>query len=194
MCCLFGVLDYQRRLSNKTLAMVTSALAVECEARGTDATGIAYLHNDKLSVYKRPVPARRLRIRLPGDTHIVMGHTRMTTQGSEKHNRNNHPFIGHIGAVPVALAHNGIIRNDKQLRHSEKLPYTNIETDSYIAVQLIEQQKILNFASLRYMAEQVEGSFAFTILDRQGNLYFINPERFLKCSGHLRFERVKRKP
>jgi predicted glutamine amidotransferase len=27
----------------------------------------------------------------------VMGHTRMTTQGDEKHNYNNHPFPGFAG-------------------------------------------------------------------------------------------------
>ena len=34
-----------------------------------------------------------------------------------------------------------------------------MQTDSYIAVQLLEQKKSLDFDSLRYMAEQVEGSF-----------------------------------
>ena len=33
-----------------------------------------------------------MRFKLPDDVLCVMGHTRMTTQGDEKHNYNNHPF------------------------------------------------------------------------------------------------------
>lgn len=33
--------------------------------------------------------------------------------------------------------------------------------------------KRLDFASLRYMAEQLEGSFTITVLDERDNLYFI---------------------
>lgn len=42
-----------------------------------------------------------------------------------------------------------------------ELPRTKIRTDSYIAVQLIEQKKAFNFERLCYIAEQIEGSFAF---------------------------------
>lgn len=58
-------------------------------------------------------------------------------------------------------------------RQGLRLPRTSIETDSYIAVQLIEHKKALNPDSLRYMAEQVEGSFTFTVLDGRDNLYFV---------------------
>ena len=63
--------------------------------------------------------------------------------------------------------------NDNQLRRTLKLPKTKIETDTYIAVQILEQRGALNFDSLRYMAEQVEGSFTFTVLDRSNNLYIV---------------------
>ena len=102
-----------------------------------------------------------------------MGHTRMTTQGSERRNRNNHPFLGSAGNQNFALAHNGVLYNDTSLRKSLKLPKTKIQTDSYIAVQLIEQKKALDMESLKYMAETVEGSFSFTVLDDKNQLYFI---------------------
>ena len=38
---------------------------------------------------------------------------------------------------------------DKELRQERNLPDTNIETDSYIAVQLLEQQGKLNFSTIR---------------------------------------------
>lgn len=36
-----------------------------------------------------------------------------------------------------------------------------------------EKKKALHFDSLRYMAERVEGSFTFTVLDREDDLYIV---------------------
>ena len=99
MCCLFGLYDYGKSLSAKQKSRIISALAVAAEARGTDAAGIAYLSGSHLSIYKRPQPAHRLRFRIPAAANVVMGHTRMTTQGSEHRNYNNHPFYGQIGSM-----------------------------------------------------------------------------------------------
>lgn len=107
MCCLFGIYDYGHSLTAAQKKRLVSALAVASEDRGTDATGIAYNHNGHLTVYKRPYPAHLMRFKLPDDALCVMGHTRMTTQGDEKHNYNNHPFEGTAG-IPFALAHNGV--------------------------------------------------------------------------------------
>lgn len=113
-----------------------------------------------------------------------MGHTRMTTQGSEEKNYNNHPFLGQAGGRQFALAHNGVLHNDLMLRRSLKLPHTKIETDSYVAVQLIERKKALDFASLKYMAEQIEGSFTFTLLDERNNWYLVKGDNPL-CLYHF---------
>ena len=83
-----------------------------------------------------------------------------------------------------ALAHNGVLYNDMTLRKGLHLPKTKIQTDSYIAVQLIEQKKALNFDSLKYMAEEVEGSFTFTVLDRRDRLYIVKGDNPL-CLLHL---------
>ena len=173
MCCLFGLMDCRGYFGAKKKSHILSVLAAECEERGTDATGIAYCTNGHLSIYKRPAAAHKLRFRIPGDSHVIMGHTRMATQGNAVRNRNNHPFSGNVKGGKFALAHNGILYNDRLLRRSNGLPKTKIETDSYIAVQLIEQKKALDFSSLKYMAEQVEGTFAFTVLDEKENLYFV---------------------
>ena len=102
-----------------------------------------------------------------------MGHTRMTTQGDGKFNYNNHPFGGIAGNTSFAFAHNGVLWNDKQLRKDKLIPDTHIETDSYAACQLIESQQKLDFESLKYMAETVEGNFTFTVLDEHNSLYII---------------------
>lgn len=173
MCSLFGWLDYQGIIPHKVLRKLTQALANAAEERGTDAAGISYINEGKVVIYKRPKPAHKLHFTPPEGARAVMGHTRMTTQGNEKYNYNNHPFPGVAGDTSFAFAHNGVLWNDKALRKDKLIPDTYIETDSYAACQLIEQQNKLDFDSLKYMAETVEGNFTFTILDDSNSLYII---------------------
>ena len=173
MCCLFGFVDYTGALSVNQKNRLIRKLSIAAEARGTDATGIAYNSSRGLQIYKRPLAAHRLHLKIPAEAHVVMGHTRMTTQGSAKKNFNNHPFFGRVKGKAFALAHNGVLWNDLEQRHAKHLPRTKVQTDSFIAVQLIEQQKSLDFSSLRYTAEAVEGSFSFTVLSERDDLYLI---------------------
>ena len=173
MCCLFGMIDLNNRFSGKQKAKMVHILSTASEVRGTDATGIAYNSGGKLHIYKRPAPAHSLHFHIPDGVSVIMGHTRMATQGDARRNYNNHPFQARAGNQPFALAHNGVLYNDTLLRKTEKLPHTNIETDSFVAVQLLQQQGALTFDSLKHMAEQVEGSFSFTVLNSSDDLYFI---------------------
>ena len=77
-----------------------------------------------------------------------------------------------------------MLYNDKHLRSSLGLPRTKIETDSYIGVQIIEQKRTLDLASLQSMAEQVEGSFCFTVLDQENSLYIVKGDNPL-CLYHF---------
>lgn len=172
MCALFGWLDYKHIVPYKVLKKLTQALANSAEERGTDAAGISYIRDGRVTIYKRPKPAHKIRFNAPEGTTAIMGHTRLTTQGNQKFNYNNHPFYGKADKS-FAFAHNGVLYNDVELRKEKNLPDTHIETDSYIAVQLIEQQKKLDFNSLKNMAEMVRGNFTFTILDENNSLYII---------------------
>ena len=183
MCCLFGFVDYAGSLSVKQKNHLIRELSIAAEARGTDATGISYNTSRGLQIYKRPLAAHRLHLRIPAEARAVMGHTRMTTQGSAKKNYNNHPFFGCVKGKYFALAHNGVLWNDRGLRHTKHLPKAKIQTDSYVAVQLLEQNRALDLNSLKEMAEQVEGSFAFTVMDVQNNLYFVKGDNPL-CIYH----------
>ena len=53
---------FKECLSTYTKNKILNTLARECQVRGTDATGIAYNFNDRLRIYKRPLPARRMKI------------------------------------------------------------------------------------------------------------------------------------
>ena len=173
MCAVFGLIDYGKCFSAKQRERILKVLSKECEERGTDATGFAFNKAEHMTIYKRPLAAHRLRLRLPAEANIILGHTRMATQGSKELNFNNHPFVGTVGDMPFALAHNGVIYNDHILRLDKKLPNTPIGTDSYIAVQLLEQHEALTPEAVADMSEQIEGSFVFTILDRCNNSYFV---------------------
>ena len=173
MCCLFGLIDTQLRFTGKQKSKLLHALASASEVRGTDATGVAYDFGGNLHIYKRPIPGHKLNFYIRNESRFAMGHTRMTTQGNASRNRNNHPFRGILQSGSFALAHNGVLYNDMTLRERLHLPKTRIETDSYIAVQLIEQKGVLNFDSFRYMAEQLRGSFTITVLDSAGSLYIV---------------------
>ena len=172
MCALFGWLDYKGIIPKKLLKKLTQALANAAEERGTDAAGISYIKDGKVTIYKRPRAAHLIRFNAPEDTKAIMGHTRMATQGDKKHNYNNHPFLGKADKE-FAFGHNGVLWNDRVLRKDKLIPDTHIETDSYAACQLIETQNKLDFDSLKYMAETVEGNFTFTILDDENSLYIV---------------------
>ncbi len=171
MCSLFGLIDYGDCLTAKQKEKIIKVLSVECEVRGTDATGVAYVESGEVKIYKQPLPARKLKIKFKSNPKVIMGHTRMTTQGDERFNQNNHPFYSK--KLKFALAHNGVIYNDDVLRKSENLPKTNIETDTYIAVQLLEKETALNFDSFKNMAEKVKGSFCFTVLNNENEVFFV---------------------
>lgn len=177
MCGLFGVLSYGKTVP-ASLERLVEELGYASTARGTDATGIAYNKIDKegkveLVIEKEPVSAFKFKFRIPSGVRAVMGHTRRTTKGNEKFNYNNHPFRGKIGDTKFAFAHNGVLDNDYDLKRELNLPKTKIETDSYVAVQVLETQPKFNIDAIKYMAEKVEGMFTFTILDDEDNLWVV---------------------
>lgn len=173
MCAIFGVLDYKGELSAVQRLRFVKAIGTAAEIRGTDATGIAFFQRDKLCIQKAAKPAHKMTYRIPAEAQYIMGHTRMATQGDASKNQNNHPFPGKVSGKGFALAHNGVLHNDYKLQRENHFPKTDIETDSYVAVQLIERQGELSPDSLKQIAEVLEGSFTFTILDQDNNLYFV---------------------
>ncbi len=171
MCGLFGITGYGSGI--RDLNDLVKELAVSSAERGMDATGIAYNSGGSLHIYKRAKSAEHIKFDIPKGASCVLGHTRHATQGDKHKGANNHPFYGKVGGNHFALAHNGILYNDTTLRKNLNLPKSKIETDSYIAVQLMESQKVLNADSLKYMAEKVQGSFSFSVLDKDDNIYLV---------------------
>ena len=173
MCAVYGFLDYGKKINHKMLMKILRELSIAAEVRGIDATGISYVRNGEIVTFKKAVPAHKMKLFLPVGTTAVIGHNRLTTQGSEKKNYNNHPFEGRTDKHNFALAHNGILYNDKEIKRENNLPKTPIETDSYVAVQLLEQQNCVNSMMLQSVAETVWGSFVFTVLRDDNTLFLV---------------------
>lgn len=162
MCSIFGT-----NIKNKEKLKV---LAVTGEVRGTDATGIVSFQDDKFQVLKSNVKASELDFDKIDEGNFYLGHTRKTTQGNEKDNHNNHPFVSKDKTL--ILAHNGIINNDKELWTYK----TDIETDSYAVMQQLEKEKgenSLNIDIVKTVCEKLRGSFTLTIYDKSINKLYL---------------------
>ena len=188
MCGLYGFSNYKGSISKQKLDLLLNCLASESQVRGTQATGIAYNNKKhKLVIQKDSKAADDMNFKIPKDIRSVIGHTRHATQGFQG-NIDNHPFKGVLrNGKHFSLAHNGVLTNDKSLRVQKHLPKTKIETDSYIAVQLLEQHKIIDHKALKEMAEAVDGSFSFTVIDHNDNLYFVKGDNPLSI---IHFEKL----
>ena len=197
MCCVW-ILGLQGKISNAVLKKLVHYLSVAAEVRGTDATGNC-LRPERQHGHLRKSPSRLTRSSssFPGTRERSSGTPGSRHKGSEKRNCNNHPFEGHCGKEAFALAHNGVLYNDKELRREQHLPPTPIETDSYIAVQLLEQEQNLDVENIKRMAELVEGSFVFTILRNDNTLFLVkgnNPLTLYQfsCTGIIRLRQHKK--
>lgn len=94
----------------------------DAESRGREASGVVWMTPQTVTILKAPAPATRL-MRQPVYRHhweaatkspalqAVMGHSRLTTHGSELHNENNQPVHAH----GYTLIHNGIVTNFESL-------------------------------------------------------------------------------
>ena len=171
MCALYGFINYGKILSKKELKKLVRNLSIASELRGTDASGVAYVRNGKIVIYKKPQPSHEVNFYFPSDITILTGHTRMATHGDARNNYNNHPFVGHTAEGDFALCHNGVLFNYEQVQKQEQLLKTKIKTDSYTAVQLIEKYGKADFETIGKMSELVNGSFVFTILTNEEKLY-----------------------
>jgi glucosamine 6-phosphate synthetase-like amidotransferase/phosphosugar isomerase protein len=185
---LFGVLNYSGK-EYKEVNNLVNCLAQEATIRGMDSTGIAYNKDGKLRIYKKPLSAYEMEFKGLENCVCITGHTRHATQGSEKKNYNNHPFIGYCDNVKFALSHNGVLWNDRSLRTTYGIEPNKIETDSYIAVQLLEHFGTLIPENVAKMSEAVRGSFSFTMTDTRDTLWLVKGDSPLSII-HLPFRKM----
>lgn len=162
MCAIFGLLDPRENFSRKEKQRIIQTLGWEAQIRGTDATGLAWVEKSRIGIRKAPWAARRFAFRFPGEVKILMGHTRMTI-----------PSLGKLEPPPSPWPTTAYSTMTMPLRRIHRLPGSWVQTDSYVAVQLLEEAGEISHASLAAMAEELEGSFTFTLLTDQNSLFFL---------------------
>ncbi len=140
------------------------------EYRGYDSAGISYFRDDTshISIRKTAGKVSDLRAVCDDDneSHCGIGHTRWATHGGVS-TTNAHPH--RVGRV--ALIHNGIIENYKELTEKYQLQSRlKSETDTEVAAALINlKYDELNDPkkALKAAVAEMEGSFAFCALFRE---------------------------
>ena len=145
------------------------------EYRGYDSVGIATINDGKIILKKGVGKVADVNKRLdlgslPGDTGV--GHTRWATHGSVT-NTNAHPHYGCTDSI--AIVHNGIIENHKELRE-ELIGIGHIfksDTDSEVIAHLLEKyyvdQKIIKKAVID-TCKRLEGAYAFVAVFEDGTI------------------------
>ncbi|MDR3233749.1 MAG: hypothetical protein LBT46_08835 [Planctomycetaceae bacterium] len=172
MCGIFGYINYGDFLSNSQAAEIYSAFAEVCIVRGNHAAGIACFAAGKLYIKKDRTDLVQANFSYPHNTKILNAHCRMSIQNNYFCNENNHPFCGQtLNGTQYAAEHNGILMNLRELRQQFQLPLTDISTDSYFIVQLLNTKQSLSRRTLKEVCEVLQGSFVFTVLDDNGIFY-----------------------
>lgn len=132
MCGIFGVICAKSGPADHELVRrLTHSLLLQSETRGSEAAGIAAHDGQQITVLKQGGRASELVAnpkltalldgafaRHTGQAIVVMGHSRLATNGAQSNVDNNQPVI----AGGIVALHNGIVVNDRALaaRHASR--------------------------------------------------------------------------
>ena len=133
------------------------------EYRGYDSAGVATLEGDHLERRRAEGKLKNLEKRLQAEPlagHTGIGHTRWATHGKPTEN-NAHPHA----TDRVAVVHNGIIENFRDLREEleKNGAVFKTETDTEIVLHLVDnllQQGIKPVEAVKASLSQLRGAFA----------------------------------
>lgn len=163
MCGIMGYYSFGNKTPDKK--HITEMFDL-LETRGRDASGYCFVESGELVVNKAPIKSSELiqttqwkQLKLP---KIMLLHTRMKTQGDPKNNSNNHPIYSKSG---LAIVHNGMIYNDKEIFGKNK---RDGEVDSEAILEVLSSNK--KGDKIKRVFDRLRGSFAFAAIDKN------NPE------------------
>jgi glucosamine--fructose-6-phosphate aminotransferase (isomerizing) len=133
------------------------------EYRGYDSAGVATLEGDHLERRRAEGKLKNLESRLRAEPlagHTGIGHTRWATHGKPTEN-NAHPHT----TDRVAVVHNGIIENFRELREGLEKNGTSFktETDTEIVLHLVDgflQRGLKPVEAVKATLAQLRGAFA----------------------------------
>jgi glutamine---fructose-6-phosphate transaminase (isomerizing) len=159
-----GIIGY---IGNKPAQPILLSGLARMEYRGYDSAGVATLHNHKIHLERAKGKVSVLKQRVeesPQTDTVGIGHTRWATHG-EPSVRNAHP---HVAGV-IAVAHNGIIENYKELKEEleAKGSVFASATDTEVLAQLINYyyQESKDFVkSVQQALHRVRGTFGLAVV------------------------------
>ena len=133
------------------------------EYRGYDSAGVATLEGDHLDRRRAEGKLKNLEARLRAEPlagHTGIGHTRWATHGKPNEN-NAHPHA----TARVAVVHNGIIENFRELREElqKKGAVFKTETDTEIVLHLVDSylaKGMQPIEAVKASLSQLRGAFA----------------------------------
>jgi glucosamine--fructose-6-phosphate aminotransferase (isomerizing) len=133
------------------------------EYRGYDSAGVATLEGERIERRRAEGKLKNLEARLqakPLAGHTGLGHTRWATHGKPTEN-NAHPHA----TERVAVVHNGIIENFRELREAlqKKGTVFKTETDTEIVLHLVDdylRQGLKPVDAVKASLSQLRGAFA----------------------------------
>lgn len=187
MCAIFGlgILNGSKFVNNVRFGTILEKMFLSLEHRGRRASGIAFISPKKIRVLKKDIRPKlfvnsdsyQQAVRAYGDVSkdtgpiMVLGHCRLTTQGSEKRNVNNHPII----TDNVVGIHNGHIRNDDALFKSFEQKQPDFvragQVDSEIIFRILDyyitQRKMNVKTAIIRTSRQLQGAYACAFVHRK---------------------------
>lgn len=161
MCGIVGI------LSTEPVAEDIVDSLRRLEYRGYDSAGVATLENGSLTRVRAEGKLKNLATKLaaqPLSGHAGIGHTRWATHGAPTE-RNAHPHA----AGKVAVVHNGIIENFRELRDALSAKGANFETetDTEVVAQAVAAQMREGATpqdAVRAILPTLEGAFGLAFL------------------------------
>lgn len=161
MCGIVGILG-----STPVAPLLIDALK-RLEYRGYDSAGIATLENGRLERRRAEGKLRNLEAKLdraPVSGHTGIGHTRWATHGAPTET-NAHPHA----TEQLALVHNGIIENFKELKSELQAAGAKFstETDTEVIAHLVTRNLETGATPVEAVTsalDRLEGAFALAIL------------------------------
>jgi len=165
-----GIIGYTGK--NMAISLLLEGLK-RLEYRGYDSAGIAILTGNTIRVVRKKGKIRALEKFLNGkelEGTVGLGHTRWATHGKPA-DENAHPHSNNS----VAIVHNGIIENYRELRKELEARgyHFSSETDTEVMLHLVDEglkQGKGFLEAVRGGLKKIRGTYAFGILSvSQGN-------------------------